>query len=65
MPVQIVPDEGESVRPNEKSEKSSEVTYHKKYDNTDTSYYDRVLNAIKQLYTLYNPTMKKTSKPVI
>ena len=29
MPVQIIPDEVERVRPNENSEKSSEFTYHK------------------------------------
>ena len=50
LPVHIIPDEGESMRPNEKS-KSSEFTYHKKYDNTDMPAYDRVLNALKKLGT--------------
>ena len=36
MPVNAIPDGGESVRLNNKS-KSSEFTYHKKDANTDTS----------------------------
>ena len=34
--------------------------YHKKDDNTDTSEYDRVLNALKKLDNLYNMTMPKS-----
>ena len=52
------------MRPNEKS-KSSGFTYHKKDDNTYTVYYDRVLNALKMLDTLYNPTMPRMYEPVI
>ena len=45
--MHVIPDEGESVRHNERS-KSSEFTYHKKDATTDTSEYDRVLNTLKK-----------------
>ena len=52
------------MRPNEKL-KSSDFTHHKKGSNTDTSEYDRVLNALKELDTWYNPTMPRMNEPVI
>ena len=63
MPLHLIPEEGEIVRPNENSEKSSELTYLKKY--ADTSAYDRVFNALKKLDTLYNPMMQKMHDLVI
>ena len=57
--MHVIPDEGESVRPNENLENSLEFTCHKKDANTYTSSYDRVLNALKKLDISYNPTMKK------
>ena len=45
--------------------KSSEFKHHKKEYNTYTSKYDRVLNAQKQLDTLYNTTMPRIHEPVI
>ena len=48
--MHVIPDEGETVRPNENSN-SSEFTYHKRDANTDTSAYNRVLNATKKLDT--------------
>ena len=62
--MHVTPGEKESVNPNKKS-KSSEFMYHKKYDNTDTSAYDKVLNALKKLDTLYNPTMPRMHETVI
>ena len=53
------------MRPNEISEKSSELTYLKKYAGADMLAYDRVLNALKKLDTLYNPTIQKIQYPVI
>ena len=52
------------MRPDEKS-KSSEITYHKKDANIYMSAYDTVLNSLKKLDTLYNPTMPRTNDPVI
>ena len=52
------------MRPNEKL-KSSDFTYHKKEFNTDTSEYDKVINALKKLDTSYNPNMPIMHKPVI
>ena len=63
MPVHVIPDEGESVRPNKNDEKSSEFTYHKKDADTYISLYDRVMNALKKLDKLYNPTMQRMYKP--
>ena len=40
MPVHIIPDEGEIVRPNEIYENSSELMYHKKYADAYMSVYD-------------------------
>ena len=65
MPVQEIPDEVESVRSNENSEKSSKFTYHKKDANIETSQYGSVLNALKKLDTSYNPKMTKIHKPDI
>ena len=65
MHVHVIPDEEEIVRPNKIYEKSSELPYHKKGANTDTSTYDRLLNALKKLYKLYNPTMQNLHEPVI
>ena len=62
--MHVIPDEGESVRLNENSN-PSEFTYHKKYANTYTSAYDRVLKALKNLDTFYNPTMPGMHGPVI
>ena len=42
MPVQVIPDEKEIVRPNEISEKSSKFMYHKKDYEIDKSLYNRV-----------------------
>ena len=52
MPVHVIYDEGERVRPNEISERSSDLTYLKKDADADTSAYDRVLIALKKLDTL-------------
>ena len=65
MPVCVIPDEGERLRPNENSEKSIEFKYRKKDADTDTSLYDRVLNSLKKLYAFYNPTIKNMHEPVI
>ena len=62
--MHITPDEGESVRPEENS-KSSEFRGRKKDGNTDTSEYDRVLNALKKLDTSHNLTMPIMHEPVI
>ena len=40
MPVHIIPDEGEIVRPNKIYESSSELTYHKKDADAYMSVYD-------------------------
>ena len=48
MPVHVIPDEGERVRPNENSEKSSDLIYLKKDIDADTSAYDRVLHSLKK-----------------
>ena len=58
-------DERESVRPNENLDKSWDFMYHKKEANIDTSLYDRSLNALNKLDTLYNPTITRLHKPVI
>ena len=66
MPVHVIPDEGERVRLNGISENSSELTYHNKDSDAETSVYNRVLNSLNiYIYTLYNPTMQKMHKPVI
>ena len=52
------------MRPNEKL-KSSYFTYHNKDTSTETSEYDRVLNELKKLDTLYNPTIPRMHEPVI
>ena len=65
MPVNVIPDEGERLRPDEISEKSSKLTYLKKDADTDTSACNRVLNALKKLYKLYNPTTKKIQETFI
>ena len=65
MPVHVIPDEGESVIPDKFSEKSSELTYLKKDSDTDMSAYNRVLNALKKIYTSCNPTMHKMQDPFI
>ena len=54
IPVQIIPYEVESVRPKENLDNSSDFTYHKKDANTDTSLYNMVLNALKNIDTSYN-----------
>ena len=51
MPLHVIPDEGERVRPNEISENLLELTYLKKNVDAKTSAYDRVLNALKKLDT--------------
>ena len=65
MYLQVIPYEGESVRPNENLEKFSVFTYHNKYDNIDMLLYDKVLNALKKLDTSYNPKMTRIHKLVI
>ena len=50
---------------NEISEKSSDLTYHKKDAYIDMSLYNIVLNAINKLYTSYNPTLQKMHEPVV
>ena len=45
--MHVIPDEGERVRLNEISEKLSDLTCPKKHVDSDTSAYDRVLNALK------------------
>ena len=62
--MHITPDEGESVRPEENS-KSSEFRGHKKDGNTDTSEYDRVLNALKKLDTSYNMNILIVHDPFV
>ena len=57
MPVRVIHDEVERVRPKNNSEKSSELVYLKKYVDADMSAYDRVLNALKKLDTSYNLKM--------
>ena len=52
IPVHIIPDKGEIVRPNEIYKIPSELMHHKKYIDADTSEYDRVLNKLKNLDTL-------------
>ena len=65
MPVHVIPDEGERVRPNEISEKSSEPTYLKKNADADTSVYDKVLNTLKKLNILYSTNIQIMHDPVI
>ena len=52
------------MRPNEISEKSSELTYHKKDADVDTSAYNRLLNALNKLDTSYTSKMHEIHKPV-
>ena len=63
--MNLIPDEGERVRPNRNSENFSDFTCHKKYKDTDTSSYNRLLNALKKLYTSYKPTIQKIQNPGI
>ena len=56
--MQVILDEGESVRPNKKSN-LSEFMYHEQDDNTVIWAYDRVLNALNKLDTLYIMTMQR------
>ena len=63
--MHVITDEGQRVRPNKISEKSSELKYLKKDADADTSVYDRLLNALKNLDTFYNPTMQKMHDKVI
>ena len=51
MPVYVIPDKGERVRPNEISKRSSDLTYLNKEAYTDTSAYDRLLHSMKKLDT--------------
>ena len=64
MPVRVIPDEGEIVRP-KKNSKSSEFTHNKKDANTETSVCDRVMNVLNKLDTSYNPIMQRMNEPVI
>ena len=52
------------MRPNKKP-KSPQFTYLKKDANTYMSVYDRVLNTMKKLDTLYNKTIPRMHEPVI
>ena len=63
--MHVITNEGQRVRPNKISEKSSELKYLKKDADSDTSVYDRLLNALKNLDTFYNPTMQKMHDKVI
>ena len=65
MHVNVIPDDGERVRPNEISENSSDIMYLKKYADSEMSVYNRVLNALKQLDTFYNLEMQNMQDPVI
>ena len=65
MPVHVIPDEGESVSPKKKLEKSSKFMYHKKDANVDASLYNMLLNSLKKLDTPYKPTMTNMHYPVI
>ena len=56
--MQVIPDEGKSVKPNKKSN-SSEFMYHKLDDKTTICAYDSVLNALNKLDTLYIMTMQR------
>ena len=63
--MHVITDEGQRVRPNKISEKSSELKYLKKDADAETSVYDRLFNALKKLDTFYNPTMHKMHDKVI
>ena len=65
MPVHVIPDEEERVRPNKISENLSDLLHLKKDAVADMLAYDRLLNALKKLDTLYNPTIQKMHNPVI
>ena len=65
MPVHVIPDEEERVRPNKISDNSSELTYLKKVAYADTSSYYRILNVLKKQDTLYNPKTQKMHNTVI
>ena len=52
MHVHVIPNEGESMRPNENSKNPSGFTYQKKDAYTETSLYGRLLNALNNLDTL-------------
>ena len=58
MYIHVIPEGGEGATTNEMSENSSKLTYPKKA-YTETSFYDRVLNALKKKDTPYNPTVQK------
>ena len=49
--MNVIPDEGERVRPKKNPEKSSELNFRKKDVDADTSDYDRVLNKLNKLDT--------------
>ena len=51
MPVHMIIDEGELVRPKEISKKSSELMYLNKEADSETSAYNSVLNALNKLDT--------------
>ena len=59
MSVNLVPDKGERVRPNEFFEWLSEFMYLKKYADKDTSAYGILLKALKNIDTSYNPKIQK------
>ena len=63
MTVHITPDDEERVRPNEISEKSSDITYLKKDADAEKSPQNKVLNTLKELDTLYKPIMQNNNDP--
>ena len=63
--MHVIPDDGKRVGPNKISEKSSELPYQNKDADTNNSSYNRVLNSLKKLDTLYNPKMQNMHTPVI
>ena len=52
MTVHVIPDEGERVRPDRNSEKSSEFTHHKQDADTDTSLYRVVPDPYENLISI-------------
>ena len=62
--MNLIPDEGEIARTNEKT-KWSELTYPNKKTYTETSAYNWILRALKNLDTSYNNNIPKIHEPII
>ena len=56
---------GKRARLNKISENLSDLTYHKKDVDADTSAYNIVLNTLKKLDESCNPTMQNIHEPVM